>query len=346
MSVHKRTSNGAYFVSYRGADGKQTTKSFGKGREGKREAQKFDEEVKARKKVDAPIPTVFPGDVIHLDQLAQRFITAKKAEGRSPRWLKELAAVLEKNFFPEFCQKPADQLRLEEIVAVILKAYAHCGQITRSRYLSYMKVMFAWGVHMEYLAKNPLTRWRKPKERPRDTQLCVGDLQKIMAAAKPHLAWAIEVAWNLGVRTGESELLSLKWSNLDWAEGVVKVYAPKTKTTRTIPISPGFKARLKEQQEKAATDFLIEYQGKPLKKFRRSLKSACERAGITYGVVMYDIRHLYATTLLREGGDLSAVSLMMGHSTVKMTVDQYYHVLGDEKRRTIMKLPSLHPAAV
>lgn len=31
----------------------------------------------------------------------------------------------------------------------------------------------------------------------------------------------------------------------------------------------------------------------------------------------------------------------MGHSSVHMTANQYYHPLGDEKRRTIMKLPSL-----
>ncbi|EFL50923.1 putative site-specific recombinase [Solidesulfovibrio fructosivorans JJ]] len=31
----------------------------------------------------------------------------------------------------------------------------------------------------------------------------------------------------------------------------------------------------------------------------------------------------------------------MGHASVKMTVDQYYHLLGGEKRRTIAKLPSL-----
>lgn len=60
-------------------------------------------------------------------------------------------------------------------------------------------------------------------------------------------------------------------------------------------------------------------------------------------MVFYDVRHLFATTLLREGGDLAAVSKLMGHSSVHMTANQYYHLLGDEKRRTIAKLPSLSP---
>ena len=51
--------------------------------------------------------------------------------------------------------------------------------------------------------------------------------------------------------------------------------------------------------------------------------------------------NIFATVLLREGGDDAAVSKLMGHASVKMTVDQYYHLLGDEKRQTIAKLPSL-----
>ena len=35
----------------------------------------------------------------------------------------------------------------------------------------------------------------------------------------------------------------------------------------------------------------------------------------------YDVRHLFATTLLNEGGDLSAVSKLMGHSSIQMTAN-------------------------
>jgi len=62
-------------------------------------------------------------------------------------------------------------------------------------------------VDNEFVEKNPLRRWKKPNERPRDTRLTVTDLNKIEAAAAPHLAWGLEAAWNLGVRTGRSELL-------------------------------------------------------------------------------------------------------------------------------------------
>ncbi|MHC1712525.1 MAG: tyrosine-type recombinase/integrase [Solidesulfovibrio sp.] len=137
------------------------------------------------------------------------------------------------------------------------------------------------------------------------------DLTKIKDAASPHLVWAIEVPWDLGVRTGESELLALTWHDIDWEDSSIKVYATTAKTTRVIPIAPEFLERLKTMRQKAQTGYIIEYQGKPLRKFRRSLKTAAEKAGLTYPVVMYDIRHLFATTLLREGGDVAAVRKLM-----------------------------------
>jgi site-specific recombinase XerD len=41
-------------------------------------------------------------------------------------------------------------------------------------------------------------------------------------------------------------------------------------------------------------------------------------------VVFYDVRHMFATALLREGGELAAVSKLMGHSSVHMPANQYW----------------------
>jgi site-specific recombinase XerD len=51
------------------------------------------------------------------------------------------------------------------------------------------------------------------------------------------------------------------------------------------------------------------------------------RAGINVPTRMYDLRHLYATTMLTNGADLAAVSTLMGHSTITMTADTYYQYI-------------------
>ena len=56
---------------------------------------------------------------------------------------------------------------------------------------------------------------------------------------------------------------------------------------------------------------------------------------------MYDLRHLFATTLLSKGADLAAVSKMMGHATVKMTADTYYHYMGRRPSKAVCGRRSL-----
>jgi integrase len=78
----------------------------------------------------------------------------------------------------------------------------------------------------------------------------------------------LEVEYNLGTRPGPSELFSIKWENVDFDRGVIWAYASKTKDWRGIPISQEFRARLLAKREEAKTDYLIEYEGRPLRKPR------------------------------------------------------------------------------
>lgn len=48
-----------------------------------------------------------------------------------------------------------------------------------------------------------------------------------MEHAEPHLKWAMEVCFNPGTRPGESELLSLRWDEVDFAAGTARIYASK-----------------------------------------------------------------------------------------------------------------------
>lgn len=340
MSVHQRKRDKRYFVVWWEPGRQQRKKLFGPGREGKREAQAFDYEIKRRKKTGDVLPD-YSGRGIHLDELSQLWLNEKVSQGRALGWLTTWADILQKYILPTLAQKPVDELAYDEIIEFMAGRYATAAQATRNRYLSYLKGIFQFGVEHGHCKSNPLARWKKPRERPRQTLLTVADFRKIMQHAAPHLAWAMEVEYHLGTRAGVSELLTLNWNMIDWDQAHIRVYGKKTRTWRTIPIPSDFLARLKEKQEQATTPYIIEYRGAPVKKFRRSLSTACDKAKIGYKVVMTDIRHLFATTLLQGGADLAAVSALMGHSSTKMTADQYYHLHASEKRRAVELLPSL-----
>ncbi|TIH19272.1 site-specific integrase [Marinifilum sp. JC120] len=339
MSVHRRPETGSWLVKYRDEFGKQKTQTFGKTTQGKRNAEAFDLEVKLKKKLGEKINPHH--DDMYLDELTQLYIDQKKCEGKAGRWLKDFAFILNYHILPELGTVPVNRLTQKKIVRFMMSRYADNSPTTRNRYMSYLKIIFNFGVDQGYTEQNPLQKWKKAKEKPRQSTLSVDELKLIIKHATQHVAWAIEIAFNLGVRTGESELLSLQWKWVDWENKQVRVFATKTNTWRTIPVTDRFLSKLRKYRKNATTPYLVEYNGRPIKSIRKGFRNACKRAGLPDSIITYDIRHLHATTALNNGADLASVSAILGHASTKMTADQYYHVQKNEKIRAVNLLPQL-----
>jgi len=59
--------------------------------------------------------------------------------------------------------------------------------------------------------------------------------------------------------------------------------------------------------------------------FSKTLKKACRRAGVR-PFTAHQLRHFYATQMLRGGAKLEVVSRILGHAGVGVTADIYRHV--------------------
>ena len=82
--------------------------------------------------------------------------------------------------------------------------------------------------------------------------------------------------------------------------------------------------------------------------FKKSLDKAELRA-----VRIHDLRHTYATLRISKGDNIADVSNQLGHHSVKLTLDIYYHWIPGGKQSEIDELdtlrpdaPPLHPEAV
>ncbi len=55
----------------------------------------------------------------------------------------------------------------------------------------------------------------------------------------------------------------------------------------------------------------------------------------------YDLRHTFASLLIQDGQSLAYVKDQLGHSSIKLTVDVYGHLVPGANREAVNRLPSL-----
>lgn len=330
MSVKQRK-DGYWLVYYRNGNGKSTSKSFGKGEAARKAATEFDLEIKLKKTKGEALP-LSRNSGIYFDELVQEWVNYKRSQDRKIEWLKNTVSMLKQNFVPILCRKPAHMITQADILYIVNRHYSNSAQSTRNRYVGYIKSIFEYGIDMGYLNKNPLERWQKGREGKRDSKLTMADFEKLMKASPPHLQWILTVAWNIPVRPGDDDLFSLKFEDVDFDKGNVRVYHTKVSKQAIIPLQSSFLRHLRQKQLENKTGYLIEYAGKPIKQVRNSLKTAAKKAGLPYEVCLYDLRHLWITTKLDEQVEMSTITYRAGTST-RMIVKNYYEAFAARQSR-------------
>lgn len=206
---------------------------------------------------------------------------------------------------------------------------------TVNRYKSYMKLFFSWAVETRRLTSNPLAKWTKAKERPRSLRLTVQGLEHILTKAPPHLKLALLLQYSTGARM--SDVLKIRWEDVDVERKQIYVWSGKVKAQCVVPVSDHVIELLKTV--KRESEYVVTYKGERVGRLQTAWETA--RKGLEYVPCQHEVRHLFATEMLRRGADIGAVSKMLGHSSVKMTLDVYHEVFDAEKRRAVNLLPPI-----
>ena len=199
-----------------------------------------------------------------------------------------------------------------------------------------------FAVAQKIIHENPCKAVALPKVEHKEMQTIPAEqLQAFLAEAKAtgvYEMYYIELA--TGLRRGE--LLGLKWTDIDWKNGIIKVRRSiarvngeivesplKTKNSyRAVTISPQAIEVLKQQKAKTNDAYVFPSpNGGPISpdSVNNMLKRVLERAGIPK-VRFHDLRHTFATIALQNGVDIKTVSGMLGHFSAGFTLDTYAHV--------------------
>lgn len=150
--------------------------------------------------------------------------------------------------------------------------------------------------------------------------------------------WAfIQLALNTGSRAGE--LTRLQWENVHMADKYMTVRNSMSKNKKTIhkPLNTRALQAFDKLSNGSEWVFYNANTGKNVLSFRRGFELAVERAGIGK-VRIHDLRHTFASFLVKEGVPLYHVSQLLGHSDVRIT-QKYAHLSPNSLANVLDKLP-------
>jgi integrase len=214
---------------------------------------------------------------------------------------------------------------------------------TVNRILGNAKHMLAMAVKWGELSKNPFAgvnllpvprmpeRILQENEEPSLLEACT----RVRA---PYLRPIVIVALNTGMRKGE--ILSLQWSQVDLTNRLIHVQNGKTEySDRRIPMNDTVFESLFRLYKNRRGGLVFP---SPRKNDQRlvDLKSAfgsAVRLSKIRHIRFHDLRHSFATRLVRTGVDLITVQHLLGHAKITMTA-RYAHPLADDKMAAVRRL--------
>lgn len=178
------------------------------------------------------------------------------------------------------------------------------------------------GDRKTYHVERPRKAWKLPevlsKQEVKALLQCTGNI-------KHHCI--LLLLYSAGLRL--SELLNLKWQDIDYGRKVVHVKCGKGKKDRITLLSEICYVALMEYRDKYGPVSWI-FEGSYKNKYssrsvNNIIKKYAEKARITKQISAHTLRHSFATHLLEQGTDLRYIQALLGHESSK-TTERYTHM--------------------
>ncbi len=200
-----------------------------------------------------------------------------------------------------------------------------------SMHVKRAKTMFSEAVRDRLLNESPFAGLKGGCESNHDRHRFIDRATTVKVLdACPDADWRVVFALcrYAGLRC-PSEVLSLKWSDVDWAEGRLRIDAPKT-GLRFCPLFPELRAVLSDAFESAAEGAVYcvgRYHGDN-SNLRTQLGRILERAGVIPWPKLFQNLRATRRTELQEQFPSHVIDAWMGHST--KVAEKHYLIVTDE----------------
>ncbi len=203
-----------------------------------------------------------------------------------------------------------------------------------NRELACLKHMFTKAIEWDMIASNPVKQVKLFRESTgRVRYLTMDEIHLLIKESAEHLRPIIIIAIYTGMR--KSEILNLKWEDVDFESKMIYVSVAKSGYGREIPMAEPVLFALRGLRSKSDSVFNHE-KGTPIKNFRTAFTNAVRRARID-NFTFHDLRHTFASHLVMNGVDLLTVKELLGHRSINMTL-RYAHLSPEHKKKAVASL--------
>lgn len=227
---------------------------------------------------------------------------------------------------------------LYEITPMIIEKYKvlrreTVAPATVNRELACLKCMFNKAIQWEKTYDNPVRQVKLFKENNQRTRfLEQNEIPKFVESCSEHLKPIVIVAVFTGMR--KSEILNLKWEDIDFKRGIIYLLFTKNNEKREVLMNDiVYKALSSIERHKNSPYVFLSHTGKPYTNVRKSFETALKKCGII-DFKFHDLRHTFASQLVMMGIDIKTVQELMGHKTIEMTL-RYSHLSPDHKKKAV-----------
>jgi len=279
---------------------------------------------------------------ITLEKLIDRFLIWYKTHRRRSSYerYERIAKIILKHFKGSI---KISQLTMHHIEKYkLIRKQEGIKDDTLNKELRFISTMINRAVEFEWIENHPLYRKTiiiRGVDNSRIRFLTEDEEKRLLDALKinPPVYDIVLTALYTGLR--KNEILGLKWKNIDFENNLIILFPEQTKNKRyhSIPMHSVLKDMLLKRKESIADiDLVFHRNGKPVVSIRTAFENALKRAGIV-NFRFHDLRHTFATKLIRKGIDLYVVKELLNHTDVKIT-QRYAHLTLSEKINAINKL--------
>ncbi|WP_244567638.1 tyrosine-type recombinase/integrase [Bradyrhizobium erythrophlei] len=218
-----------------------------------------------------------------------------------------------------------------------------------NRILTVLKAALNWAYHQRLVTDD--TAWRLVKPFKGTTAarirfLDTAEQNTLLLASSGALRRLIAAGLMTGARFGE--LARLRVSDFDRVNGSIFIAKSKSGKPRHVPLTDGGTELFSTlAADRGTNEFLLTRDnGKQWKsgEYREQYKSALAFANLEH-MTFHELRHSYASTMVRAGAGLIVVAEALGHSDVRMVTKHYAHLapsfVAETVRRTAPNLSAV-----